>query len=115
MLFDIIDYFLIGDPEEKFHGQFFTYSAIAFMDIDLVAAWVYMSVAAPMAGEADFDPSGMLCAGIGGLIVAVVAALSSPAARRFRQRRGRPATLIHLMLVIASSLCLAAWAWMAMP
>ena len=111
MLFDIIDYFLIGDPDEKFHGQFFTYSAIAFMDIDLVAAWVYMSVAAPMAGEADFDPSGI--AGIDGLIVAVVAALFIPAALRIRKRSGRPATLIHLMLVIASSLCLAAWAWMA--
>lgn len=115
MFLDIIDYFLLGDPEEKFHGQFFTYSAIAFMDIDLVAAWVYMSVAAPMAGEAGFDPSGMLFAGIDGLIVAVVAALFIPAALRIRKRSGRPATFIHLMLVIASSLCLAAWAWMAMP
>lgn len=85
------------------------------LDMCLVAAWVYMSVAAPMAGEADFDPSGMLFAGIDGLIVAVVAALFIPAALRIRKRSGRPATLIHLMLVIASSLCLAAWAWMSMP
>lgn len=113
MFLDIIDYFIFGDPDEKFHGQFFTYSAIAFMDIDLVAAWAYMAVNTLKAGLPSFDESASLFIGIDVVIIAIIAALFIMPALRIKRRSANASVLKHLLLVITSSICLTVWAWMA--
>ena len=113
MFLDIIDYFTIGDPDEKFHGQFFTYSAIAFMDIDLVAAWAYVAVNTLRVGMPSFDETAALFIGIDGVIIAVIAALFILPALCIKRRSANASVLMHLLLVITSSICLTLWAWVA--
>lgn len=115
MFLDIIDYFLMGSFDEKYHGQYFTYSAVAFMDIDLMVAWGYVAAAVSGLAASGGDGADLLLVAVDGLIVALVAALFVIPALRIRKRTGKSGLLLHLVLLVVSSLALAAWSWAMMP